>query len=121
MNSTADEETLTIWVAHTGLLVAINPHWHAGYDEIWSSQQMSPLHRYKQDALLISQKSDAIITVMSPETRLFDVLVGGKGFDNISAGYAFSLVKQYIASRQTHKGATHATIPQKGSDEQLHP
>lgn len=118
MNTTPDDEMTTIWVSHTGLLIAINPHWHAGYDEIWASQQMNPLHRYKQDALLISQKSDAIITVISPETRLFDVLVGGKGFDNISAGYAFSLIKQHIATKQVTKGTTHATLPQKGADEQ---
>lgn len=119
MNTTPDDEMTTIWVSHTGLLIAINPHWHAGYDEIWASQQMNPLHRYKQDALLISQKSDAIITVISPETRLFDVLVGGKGFDNISAGYAFSLIKQHIAAKQIPKGTTHATLTQKGADEQL--
>lgn len=119
MNTTPDDEMITIWVSHTGLLIAINPHWHAGYDEIWASQQMTPLHRYKQDALLISQKSDAIITVISPETRLFDVLVSGKGFDNISAGYAFSLIKQHIATKQVTKGTAHATLTQKGADEQL--
>lgn len=119
MNTTPDDEMTTLWVSHTGLLIAINPHWHAGYDEIWASQQMNPLHRYKQDALLISQKSDAIITVISPETRLFDVLVGGKGFDNISAGYAFSLIKQHIATKQVTKGNAYATLSKKGTDEQL--
>lgn len=120
MNTTPHEEMATIWVSHTGSLIAINPHWHAGYDEIWASQQMNPLHRYKQDALLITQKSDAIITMISPETRLFDVLVGGKGFDNISAGYAFSLIKQHIATKQVTKGTIHATLPKKGVDEQPH-
>lgn len=121
MNTTPDEEFTTLLVSHSGLLVSINPHWHAGYDEVWVSQQISPLHRYKEDALLITKKSDAIITVISPETRLFDVLVGGKSFDNISAGYAFSLIKQQLSTKQsTHKGIDHATFPQKGFDEQLH-
>ncbi|HBL98564.1 TPA: hypothetical protein DDZ86_02880 [Candidatus Dependentiae bacterium] len=119
MNSSADaEETLTIWVNQMGLLVAVNPVWHAEYDEIWVSKEIKMLHKWKQDALFITQKSDALVTVLSPDTRLFDVLVDGKSFDNVSAGYAFSLIKQICFGKTDSKGSLHASISRKTSQQQ---
>ncbi len=118
---TSGEETLTLWVNQAGVLVAVNPVWHAECDEVWVSKEIKMLHKWKQDALFITQKSDALFTVLSPETRLFDVLVDGKSFDNISAGYAFSLIKQ-LCSEQTHsKGTFNASIPHKNSQQQPRP
>ena len=114
-----EEDHITIWVTQSGILTAINPLWHAEYDEIWVSKEIKLLHKWKQDALFITQKSDALVTVLSAETRLFDVFVDGKRFDNISANYAFSLIKQLCIETSSSKGSSHASSTRKHN--QQHP
>jgi DNA integrity scanning protein DisA with diadenylate cyclase activity len=116
--SDSEETAITLWATQAGTLIAINPLWLTPYDELWVSDELKVLHKRRQDALLITQKSDAIATILSPESRLFDVLSEGKSFDNISAGYAFSLTKQMILSKTAIKGALYAPFTKSRSFKQ---
>lgn len=118
--ATSNEATITLWATQTGTLIAINPRWLVTYDEVWVSEELKTLHKNRQDTLVITQKSDAIATILSPESRLFDVLEGGKSYDNISAGYAFSLTKQMIISKTGIKGASYAPFNSNRSFKQPH-
>ncbi|HAU30314.1 MAG: hypothetical protein UV79_C0001G0050 [candidate division TM6 bacterium GW2011_GWF2_43_17] len=103
-NSTQTEEIATFWVNEEGKLIAFNPIWNVEQDEIWLAPDLKIAEKHKQDAAVISQQSDAIIIFLSPENRLFDVIFEGKRFENISAGYSFSLIKQFITQMPKPKG-----------------
>lgn len=106
-NSAESGDTATFWVNENGSLIAFNPVWNVEQDEVWLSPELKLVEKRKQDAALISQQSDAILLFLSPENRLFDVIFEGKNFENISAGYAFSLVKQFITKPQQTKESSY--------------
>lgn len=99
---------LMLWTTQTGKLYAINPIWRAHVDEIWVTPEIKALHKWKQDAIFITEKSDAITFSLSPTTRLCTLIIEGKMVPDLSAHHAFALLKNYC-SPQINKGDHHAT------------
>lgn len=97
--------TIILWVTHTGKLHAINPIWRVHVDEIWVTPEVKALHKWKQDAIFMTEKSDAIIFSLSPTTRLCTLIIEGKMVPDLSAHHAFALLKNYCSS--PHKGDHH--------------
>jgi DNA integrity scanning protein DisA with diadenylate cyclase activity len=119
ISTVPNHEPLSLWVNHAGSLVTINPIWHVHPDETWVSPAIKALHKRKQDGLFISQKSDAIIFMLSPTTRLFDVLVEGKTVNQISAGHAFELLKKYSNLHESKTPRTHQTQPKHSREQNV--
>lgn len=94
------EEPLTLLVHQTGKITALNPTLKMYEHEAWVSDEVKILERWKQDAILITEKSDAIVFVVSHETRLFDLVIEGKCIDHLSANATFSCITQYMNRKQ---------------------
>lgn len=117
INTTSAKEPIAFWVNHTGRLITINPTWHVHLDETWTSDEIKTLHKWKQDALFITEKSDALIFTISPTTRLFDVITKGKTVNKISAGHAFNLIKKHNCNTDK-EGEDNAYITAKNTTQQ---
>lgn len=110
---------LVLWVTHTGKLHAINPTWRATIDEIWVADDVKALHKWKQDALLMTEKSDALMFTLSPTNRLCTLVMEGKMIPDLSAHHAFALLKNYCSLKQ---GDNHVNQPlQRPGNKQIHP
>ena len=92
---TKHDGSLTLWVNHAGKLHALNPVWRGTADEIWVSNDVKALHTWKQNALLMTSKSNAIMFTISPTTRLCTIIMEGKMINDLSAHHAFALLKNY--------------------------
>jgi DNA integrity scanning protein DisA with diadenylate cyclase activity len=99
---------IVLWVTHAGKLHAINPTWNATVDEIWVTEDVKALHKWKQDALFMTHKSDALMFALSPTTRLCTLITEGKIVPDLSAHHAFALLKNYC-SLQSKQGDQHVT------------
>lgn len=100
ISTVPENKPLTLWVNHAGNLITINPIWHVNLDETWVSPDIQALHKHKQDGLFISKKSDALVFMLSPATRLFDILIEGKTIDQVTAGNAFKILKKYSSIKE---------------------
>jgi DNA integrity scanning protein DisA with diadenylate cyclase activity len=98
MNTIPENQPVALWVNHAGKLLTINPIWHVYPDEAWISPEIKALHKWKQDAIFITKKSDAIVFALSTLTRCFDVIIEGKTINNLPAGHAFELLKKYTTT-----------------------
>ncbi len=92
---TNHEGAITLWVNHAGKLHALNPAWRGTPDELWTTSDVKALHAWKQNALLMTDKSDAIMFTLSPTTRLCTIIMEGKIINDLSAHHAFALLKNY--------------------------
>lgn len=86
-----------IWINQQGKLVAINCSWRTQLDETWISKEAQNMHIWKQNALFITSKTDALMFKVNPLTRSFDLVISGKILEGISAEQASSFLKKHFA------------------------
>lgn len=105
-----------MWLNQEGKIVAINARWNLQLDEQWVTPEAQSIHKWKQDGIFISSKTDALIFKITPLTRTFDVIFGGKLREEISANQAFTILQ-----RQLHNNAplnTQEHVNQKSKQQQ---
>ncbi len=85
-----------IWINQQGKLVAINASWRTHIDETWVSSEVAHLHPWKQHALFITAKTDALIFKVNPLTRNFDLVIQGKIMQGITAEQLSVLMKKHL-------------------------
>jgi hypothetical protein len=86
-----------LWVNSAGVLIACNARWkHAPIDEDWLADSAKNIPVWKQDALLITAKTDAIVLHVSVATRLFTCIAEGKSIEDLTAPHAHNLLQAYI-------------------------
>jgi DNA integrity scanning protein DisA with diadenylate cyclase activity len=83
-----------MWVTHDGKFVAINASWRINLHEEWVSKEAAALHKWKQDSIFISSKTDAIIFKVKPLTRTFDLITQGKVFEDLSSEQLLALIQK---------------------------
>lgn len=102
-----------ILISQTGQLLALNASWQSPTDELWAAD-IQPMETWKQDAILLTNKTDALVFAIAPTTRLFTIIAHKKIIENINAHEAIITIKHYLYGKQTpsqaHKGnhETHA-------------
>ncbi len=108
LNSPSCTPNTLIWINAEGNLKGLNAHWCIDYDEDWLAHDMHHLEKWKQDALFFTQKTDALIFNITPETRTFELIVNGKSFDNVNAPHVLYMIKKHLSGNK--KGDSHDNI-----------
>lgn len=85
-----------IWVNQQGKLVAINATWRTRLDEAWISKEAAHMHSWKQHALFITAKTDALMFKVNPLTRSFDLVIQGKIVEGIHAEQLSTFMKKNL-------------------------
>lgn len=118
----AASSDLMIWVNHVGKLVAINASWKYTTHEEWISQEARSLHKWKQDGIFITSKTDAIVFKIVPFTRTLDIIFKGRLLEHLEPEQAFDLLhrallidkanlqKQYAPTKAAKKSFDNAEI-----------
>jgi len=92
----ADNEYM-MWINQQGKLVAINCSWKTHLDEAWISKDVQHMHQWKQNALFITSKTDALMLKVNPFTRSFDIVMSGKLLESMNAEYTSAFMKKNLA------------------------
>lgn len=85
-----------VWVTQEGKLVAINAAWRINLDEEWITQEAQALHKWKQDAIFVSSKTDAIIFKVNVLSRTFNLVMQGKIAEEISSEQLLAILQRNI-------------------------
>lgn len=66
-----------IWINHHGKIVSINSDWKTPLNDERISEEIEHMHAWKQHALYVSRKTDALILKINPFSQTFDVVSQG--------------------------------------------
>lgn len=95
IDSKTFDEHKYIWCSWQGYLIAVNAQWR-----IHQAQPLPELsscnNQWKEDALLITSKTDACVIKGNPTTRLFDLIARGKLHEKLSAHQMLQLLRIQI-------------------------
>ena len=92
-----------IWINQQGKIVSINSSWKTQLDEDWISQEAEHMHVWKQQALYISGKTDAVALKINPVSRTFDVVSQGGIVEGMNAETVTTYLKKHLL-KGTRKG-----------------
>ena len=99
-----------MWINQQGKIVAFNCSWRTHIDETWVSNEAPPMHLWKQNALFISSKTDALVFKVNPLTRSFDLVMGGIIQEALNAQQASDFMKKNLTALKTaEKVAAYST------------
>lgn len=105
-----------IWVNAMGTVIAINADVKINVDEIWLSS-IAHLTKNQQEALFMSQKTDAIMLRSHPESRLFEITTRGKQYEHLNSHTTLKILKKYCEpSFIKSEGLINAALDKKNGD-----
>jgi DNA integrity scanning protein DisA with diadenylate cyclase activity len=95
-----------IWINQQGKIVAINSTWRTQLEETWLSNEVLHLHEWKQQALFISAKTDALLIKINPLTRSFDCIIQGRISEGMNADQIAGFLRKNLISLPAPKEKT---------------
>lgn len=85
-----------IWLNKDGKLLTTQANWNLEKNSEWLSEEVSNFAKWQQNAIITSNKTDAIIFKTNIESRSFDLIVTGKQFQNINSEQLYNLIAHHI-------------------------
>lgn len=85
-----------IWISQQGKIVSINSSWKTQLDIEWISQEVEHMHVWKQQALFVTRKTDAVAVKINPISRTFDVVSKGGIIEGMSAETVTNYLKKHL-------------------------
>lgn len=104
IDSNGFDQQKVLWCNAQGKLVGINGEWQITANETWQSAIVNTLPAWKQDALLMTLKTDTLIFRVDPSKRAFDVIIKGANYENLAAHQTLLLLKKHLALPSSYKG-----------------
>lgn len=92
IDSQSFDENKFVWCSSQGQIVAVNTQWKIHQTQSPSNIVSTAIH-WKEDALLITSKTDACVIKGNSTTRLFDLVVHGKIHEQLSAHQILQTLK----------------------------
>lgn len=95
IESASFDEKKFLWCSSLGYIIAINAEWriHQTHAPLEAS---SIQNHWKEDAILMTSKTDAYVIKGNPNTRLFDLVAQGKIHEQLSAHQVLQTLKMHI-------------------------
>ncbi len=94
------------WINRQGILISLNAIWREHHQEEWISEDVKQSHKWKQEALFFSSKTDCIILRATMATRLFDVVIAGKLAEGLTAHELLTFIYKSCFTAPTQFGET---------------
>lgn len=93
------DQNKMLWVDTSGHLVGINASWKETVFETIEDEKMMEVNPWKQSALLLSSKTDALFLRITPAQRTFDIVFNGKIVNNINSNTALKVIRKYASTK----------------------
>jgi DNA integrity scanning protein DisA with diadenylate cyclase activity len=98
-----DQHNVSIlWVHKTGKIVAINSSMKMSPDTDWLTNEVKQLPGWKQDAIFLTHKTDAIVIRSFSNTRMFECIIAGNVIQDLTASHTISFIKR-VFEKQSPK------------------
>jgi len=109
VDSSSFDQKKMVWLNRQGKLLGLNATWKHNAED-WSNTTAKTLPSWKQDALLLTAKTDALVLHIAPEVRLFELVIQGKVIEQISTHHIITLIKNSLGKQiaPTKGESTHA-------------
>jgi len=108
-----------VWLNKYGSLIGINAQWRQCAETAFSNEAVQKLDTFKQDGLLYTAKTDAIVFRSDPVTHSFDIIAGGTLFESVNAHILLTSLKKYLGTlSKKEKGIVHDTNSTQDSYQQ---
>lgn len=101
-----------VWLDVTGKLIATNANWILSRNSDWLTSEMKVLQQWKRDGIIITNQCDAIIFKSNPTTRMFDIIIKGKLFENLNTNQLYNLLNLHM-NKKTNNITKHFNINSK--------
>ncbi len=98
------DDTRMVWVHKSGKIVAINANLSISSDPEWMTNDVRQMQSWKQDALFITNKTDAIILSTSSHTRNFECIIDGKDIKDLTASHAITFLRRIFETNTPKQG-----------------
>ncbi|MBA3954022.1 hypothetical protein H0X48_01765 [Candidatus Dependentiae bacterium] len=89
-----------LWLNQEGKLIATNASWQLELNDEWISPDVLALAKWKQDAIFITSKTDALVFKVNSLARTFDLIVQGKLIEHNDAQQTLLLLYAYITPKK---------------------
>lgn len=114
-----------VWLSYDGSVNAVNCTWKKPIEQTWLADNVVNQEAWLANALMVTQKTDALVFKSNAQTGTFDVVAQGKLVENLSATNTLRIIRHYLnvnPEKVTKKGDTAYENPQhkKTSLEQSH-
>ena len=93
------DEKKMIWLNTHGKIIGINASCKKNIIQDFTNTDEKNITTCKQNALLLSLKTDALFFRITPYKRTFDIIFNGKVIDNVKASNALNIIKKYALSK----------------------
>lgn len=90
-----------VWLNQEGKLLAINAHWKVHLHKEWISDDGQALAQWKQDALFITSKTDALLFKINILSRSFDIINNGVLHEHNDAHQTAILLRKSIIEQKS--------------------
>jgi hypothetical protein len=101
-----------IWLTTQGTLLGINATWTYELDTTWFDTATQQLETWKQNALFMTKKSDALFVYADPQQHMFTIIMHGVSYEKLRIEQVITLLsKQFsispitLQSRETSHGS----------------
>ena len=86
-------ESKLLWCNQKGNILGFNAEWLEHNDQLWIHEEISQEHRWKQEALFYTTKTDCLVFMLHPASRCYDVVFNGNIAENITAAQLANLLE----------------------------
>jgi len=118
--SQAFEQEKFIWLRYDGSIVSININLTQHQDDIWKEEKIQLMPQWKQDALLISTKTDAFIIATDMAGSSFTIITNGTVLSEISAENVLKIIKKHMNVVIKSKGTQYYECKKSHEKQQPH-
>ena len=88
-----------LWLNTNGQLIGINTTWQQSVFQEFADQIKDDINHWKQNALLLSAKTDALFLRITPKTRTFNIIFNGKIINNINSENTLKIIRKYTSTK----------------------
>lgn len=111
-----DQNTL-VWLNARGTIIGINATWKTELNRSLISEESQKLATWKQQALLHTDKTDALVMHIDAKTSMFDIIIASKLYEQVTATNALKSIRAYLYQKN-NQGEMHVFSRKKGTHQQ---
>lgn len=88
-----------IWLNAQGKILGINAQWKDFPHDHLISQAEETIHKWHHDSIFYTEKVDALAFKINPSNHLFDIIIRGKTYKQLTASHARTFIRQFLVSQ----------------------
>jgi hypothetical protein len=107
INNFPIEQHVILLINQSGKMRSIGNSFAITLEKSWIHESAQSLEHWQQQALFITEKTDALVLHVSPQTRLCTVIMQNKIVEHMDSTHAINLIRQTLEFSSSITGTAH--------------